>query len=112
MGLPVGATHGAAFSGLIEVWGDVLDKTMRVRFAHSYDSLTGEDMLDTAANAASWYYGSTYLLNRAHVIHGDVTSDWRPSLEEVVLPRWFKFALPIMSGKLIIDDYVWAYEGV
>jgi len=111
--LPIGSEDGLVFSGLIEVWADALDKTMRVRFAHSYAGLTGEDMLDTASSPATLSLTGTLvsLLNRTHVIHGDVTSNWRPSFGEVVLPRWFKFCFPRKTGKLIIDEYVVSYEG-
>jgi hypothetical protein len=110
--LPANATDGAAFSGLIEVWADALDKTMRCRFAHSYAGLTGNDMLNTAANAAVFSFGGlNNVMNVTKVIHGDVTSDWRPSLDTVVLPRWFKFAFPLLSGKLVIDESAVSYEG-
>lgn len=79
LSMPCQAGTFAKFTGAWEIWASHTDKTMYARLAINGQSLSGDAMFDAFTTS---YFAEQYL------IHGDITSNFRPSFDTCVFPRW------------------------
>jgi hypothetical protein len=95
LSLPATPATGAKYTGGWEIWASEADNTMYCNMGFNGQSLSGDSMFNV--------FTSNYAMKQ-FTIHGNITSNFRPSYDSCVFPRWLMARYAVHNQKFIFKE--------